>query len=169
MSVFHAVMLRFSGRIALPYLTAYAVSKYGVAAFSDALRREMLPWGVRVSVIEAGAHKTKLLSGDNLAEQWKSEWNDLSPELKKEYGEDGLQKGNLYENIKSQKRRYTARAPAPLPLSLFQSFSAPAPRHLNLVIFLFHDRFEIHEAFRHCNLATHIQSGQRRRPRSYVT
>lgn len=81
------------GRIALPYLTAYTVSKYGVAAFSDALRREMLPWGVRVSVIEAGAHKTKLLSGDNLAEQWKSEWNDLSPELKKEYGEDGLQKG----------------------------------------------------------------------------
>ena len=75
-------------------MPAYAVSKYGVAAFSDALRREMLPWGVRVSIIEAGAYKTKLLTADSLAEQWRSEWNELSDELKQEYGEEGLQKGN---------------------------------------------------------------------------
>lgn len=83
----------FSGRIALPYLPAYAISKYGIVAFSDSLRRELLPWGVRVSIIEAGAYKTKLLSGDILAEQWQSLWNGLSEELKQEYGEEGLQKG----------------------------------------------------------------------------
>ena len=76
-------------------MTAYAISKYGVEAFSDALRREMFPWGVQVSLIEAGAHKTKLLTGDVLAEQWQAEWDELSDELKQEYGEEGLQKGNL--------------------------------------------------------------------------
>lgn len=83
------------GRIVLPYLPAYAVSKYGVAAFSDGLRREMHPWGVRVSIIEPGAYKTKLVSGDLLAEQWQSVWDELSDQLKQEYGEEGLQKGTL--------------------------------------------------------------------------
>ncbi|XP_029191633.2 short-chain dehydrogenase/reductase family 9C member 7-like [Acropora millepora] len=81
------------GRIVMPYLPAYSISKYGVAAFSDALRREMLPWGVRVSIIEAGAHRTKLLSGDILAKQWESQWNQLTDELKQEYGQEGLKKG----------------------------------------------------------------------------
>lgn len=84
------------GRIVLPYLSAYTISKYGVSAFSDALRREMFPWGVHVSIIEAGAHKTKLVSGDVLAEQWQSLWNGLSEEMKREYGgKEGLRRGNL--------------------------------------------------------------------------
>lgn len=83
------------GRIVLPYLSAYAVSKYGVAAFSDALRREMHPWGVRVSIIEPGAYKTKLVSGDLLAEQWQSVWDELGDQLKQECGEEGLEKGTL--------------------------------------------------------------------------
>ena len=79
----------------MPYLPAYCVSKYGIAAFSDALRREMHPWGVRVSIIEAGAHRTKLLSCDVLEKQWRSQWNELSDELKREYGQEGLQKGSF--------------------------------------------------------------------------
>lgn len=55
----------------------------------------MFPWGVQVSLIEAGAHRTKLLSGDVLAEQWQAEWDELSDELKQEYGQEGLHKGNL--------------------------------------------------------------------------
>jgi len=87
------------GRIVLPYLSAYTISKYGLSAFSDALRREMLPWGVHVSIIEAGAHKTKLVSGDILAEQWQSLWNGLSEEMKREYGgKEGLRRG--MENMK---------------------------------------------------------------------
>ena len=93
-------------------MPAYAVSKYGVAAFSDALRREMFPWGVRVSIIEAGAYKTKLLTADNLAEQWRSEWNELSDEVKQEYGEEGLQKGNykLQDNEKTAVKITRGRA-----------------------------------------------------------
>ena len=55
----------------------------------------MSPWGVHVSIIEAGAHKTKLVSGDILAEQWQSLWSGLSEEMKQEYGgKEGLQRGN---------------------------------------------------------------------------
>ncbi|XP_078358702.1 dehydrogenase/reductase SDR family member 9-like [Oculina patagonica] len=94
------------GRIALPYLHAYTISKYGVAAFSDALRREIHSWGVHVSIIEAGAHKTKLVSGDLLAEQLQSQWNGLSEQLKQEYGGDeglqrGLKKMKLFDTVTS--------------------------------------------------------------------
>lgn len=93
------------GRITLPYMTAYAISKYGVEAFSDALRRETRPWGVNVSIIEAGAHKTKLVSGDVLINQWQSMWDGLSEEMKQEYGQEGLQKGlvslKLFDSVAS--------------------------------------------------------------------
>jgi len=59
----------------------------------------MSPWGVHVSIIEAGAHKTKLVSGDILAEQWQSLWSGLSEEMKQEYGgNEGLQRGNLTDH-----------------------------------------------------------------------
>lgn len=55
----------------------------------------MYHWGVHVSIIEAGAHKTKLVNGDLLVEQLRSLWNGLTEELKQEYGgQEGLQKGN---------------------------------------------------------------------------
>lgn len=86
-------------------MTAYAISKYGVEAFSDALRRETRPWGVNVSIIEAGAHKTKLVSGDVLINQWQSMWDGLSEEMKQEYGQEGLQKGlvslKLFDSVAS--------------------------------------------------------------------
>jgi len=69
-------------------MSAYCVSKYGVEAFSDALRCEMSPWGVLVSVIEPGRFKTdisKLVVGSV-----KQLWQDLSPELKKDYGDKYL-------------------------------------------------------------------------------
>jgi NAD(P)-dependent dehydrogenase (short-subunit alcohol dehydrogenase family) len=43
------------GRIALPLVGPYAASKFGLEAVSDALRRELRPWGIHVSLIEPGA------------------------------------------------------------------------------------------------------------------
>ncbi len=42
------------GRITFPFFGAYHASKYAVEALSDALRAELHPLGVRVSVIEPG-------------------------------------------------------------------------------------------------------------------
>jgi NAD(P)-dependent dehydrogenase (short-subunit alcohol dehydrogenase family) len=53
-------MSSISGRIAAPLLGPYAMSKFALEAFSDALRRELEPSGIRVAVVEPGAIKTPI-------------------------------------------------------------------------------------------------------------
>ncbi|MBO9664081.1 SDR family NAD(P)-dependent oxidoreductase [Dokdonella sp.] len=49
-----------AGRIANPMGAAYSATKFGVVAFSEALRREVYQDGVRVSVVEPGVVETEL-------------------------------------------------------------------------------------------------------------
>ena len=49
-----------AGRFANPNAAAYAATKFGVVAFSEALRREVYKDNIRVSVIEPGAVATEL-------------------------------------------------------------------------------------------------------------
>ena len=49
-----------SGRIALPMMGAYAASKHAVEAISDAWRRELMLFGVDVSVVQAGPIRTPI-------------------------------------------------------------------------------------------------------------
>jgi NAD(P)-dependent dehydrogenase (short-subunit alcohol dehydrogenase family) len=44
-----------SGKLAVPFLGAYAASKFGLEGYSDALRREMMLFGIKVILIEPGA------------------------------------------------------------------------------------------------------------------
>ncbi|XP_020600573.1 short-chain dehydrogenase/reductase family 9C member 7-like [Orbicella faveolata] len=78
------------GRLTVPFYGAYCVTKYGVEAFSDALRREMQPWGIKVSMLEPGAFLTDLISPASLEQQLRQRWNALSDELKNDYGEEYL-------------------------------------------------------------------------------
>ncbi len=49
-----------SGRIALPFLSPYAASKFALEAMSDTLRVELRPWGIYVSIIEPGSITTPI-------------------------------------------------------------------------------------------------------------
>ncbi len=49
-----------SGRVALPFVGPYAASKHAVEALSDSLRRELLPYGIDVIVIEPGPIDTAI-------------------------------------------------------------------------------------------------------------
>jgi len=48
------------GRFSQPFVAPYVASKHAVEAISDALRIELRPWGIHVSLIEPGAVATPL-------------------------------------------------------------------------------------------------------------
>lgn len=49
-----------SGLVALPLMGPYAASKFALEALADALRVELLPFGVRVSLVEPGSVATPI-------------------------------------------------------------------------------------------------------------
>jgi NAD(P)-dependent dehydrogenase (short-subunit alcohol dehydrogenase family) len=48
------------GRMAVPFLAAYSMSKAAVSALCDSLRGELRPWGIHVALVEPGAIKTPI-------------------------------------------------------------------------------------------------------------
>jgi NAD(P)-dependent dehydrogenase (short-subunit alcohol dehydrogenase family) len=54
------------GLMSAPFAVAYAVSKYGVVAYSEALREELAPLGIGVSTLCPGPIVTNLPSSDKL-------------------------------------------------------------------------------------------------------
>ncbi|GGH87453.1 NAD(P)-dependent dehydrogenase (short-subunit alcohol dehydrogenase family) [Pullulanibacillus pueri] len=55
-------MSSISGQIGFPGLGPYATSKFAIEGFSESLRLEMQPYGIRVIVIEPGAFQTNIWS-----------------------------------------------------------------------------------------------------------
>jgi short-subunit dehydrogenase len=55
-------MCSMAGLVAAPTYTIYAASKHAVHGFSEALRREVKPWGIDVSMIYPGGVKTEFQS-----------------------------------------------------------------------------------------------------------
>lgn len=52
-------MCSMAGLVATPTYTIYAASKHAVHGFSEALRREVKPWGIHVSMLYPGGVKTE--------------------------------------------------------------------------------------------------------------
>lgn len=52
-------MASVAGLVAMPTYSVYAACKFAVRGFSEALRREVAPWGIRVSVIYPGGVATE--------------------------------------------------------------------------------------------------------------
>ena len=99
---FYALLISFfncipTGLISSNFYGPYSVSKYGVEAFSDALRREMLPWGIKVCILEPGSFLTNICAPDMFERQLREGQNKLTDELKDEYGEEYLDRSmNIY-------------------------------------------------------------------------
>ncbi|XP_064233322.1 retinol dehydrogenase 16 isoform X2 [Aotus nancymaae] len=74
------------GRVSL-FGGGYCISKYGVEAFSDSLRRELSYFGVKVAMIEPGYFKTAVTSKERFLKSFLEIWDRASPEVKQIYGE----------------------------------------------------------------------------------
>jgi NAD(P)-dependent dehydrogenase (short-subunit alcohol dehydrogenase family) len=72
------------GRVALPLMSPYAASKFGLEAVSDSLRRELRHLGVQVSVVEPGGVKTPIWrKGNSAADEM---MGSAPPEAERLYG-----------------------------------------------------------------------------------
>ncbi|XP_038936441.1 short-chain dehydrogenase/reductase family 9C member 7 isoform X2 [Rattus norvegicus] len=69
----------------------YCVSKFGVEAFSDSIRRELHFFGVKVSIIEPGNYKTSILGQEALQSRMRKLWDRLPQETRDSYGEEYFQ------------------------------------------------------------------------------
>ena len=57
----------------------------------------MLPWGIKVCILEPGSFSTNICAPDMFERQLREGWNKLTDELKDEYGEEYLDRSmNIY-------------------------------------------------------------------------
>ncbi|KAK6166793.1 hypothetical protein SNE40_023413 [Patella caerulea] len=111
------------GRIAL-IPTPYCVSKYGVEAFSDSLRRELYHQGIKVSILEPGYFNTEILNPKKLYERFLDSFNKGDPEFREYYGQEFIDQtktffdklpetssNNLFQVIDAYEHAITARYP----------------------------------------------------------
>jgi NAD(P)-dependent dehydrogenase (short-subunit alcohol dehydrogenase family) len=74
-----------SGRFASPFLGPYSASKFALEALSDALRVELRPWGIHVSIIEPGVIATPIWKKSLAAAD--EAMTEMPPAVEELYGE----------------------------------------------------------------------------------
>ncbi len=77
----------FAGRIGLPYFSPYVSSKFALEGFTESLRREMRPFGVKTVILEPGAVATPIWNNS-----WKRIKKELLPKVNERY-KKGYQSG----------------------------------------------------------------------------
>lgn len=62
-----------AGHIGTPGWASYNASKWGLRGFSESLRKELIPWNIRVSVLSPGVVESDW--GENMPEEWQKRRN----------------------------------------------------------------------------------------------
>ena len=119
-------MSSIGGRVALPMVAPYAASKFALEGLSDALRRELRPWGMHVAVIEPGAVATPIW--DKGVEAAEALDRDAPPEVRERYGE-------VIDKIReeSEKNRTAGVPPQEVAEAVAHALTAPKPKTRYLV------------------------------------
>ncbi len=95
------LMGSIGGRSALPFLGAYAMSKFALEAMADVLRVELAPWGLQVAIVEPATIATAM-------------WTKPQPVLEEAPPEAGERYGERAERFRrlAAKRSSSAGVPA---------------------------------------------------------
>lgn len=124
------------GKRAVPFITAYAASKFALEGYSEGLRRELMPFGVDVIVIGPGAVKTAIWDKGLAFDQKRYANSVYAPALAKftaavgqqaAGGLDARKVGELVWRVMTEKTPKTRYAIVPnwLTDSLLPSFFSP--------------------------------------------
>ncbi|XP_072435636.1 retinol dehydrogenase 7-like [Chiloscyllium punctatum] len=70
----------------------YCISKFGVEAFNDGLRRDLSHFGVKVLCVEPGFFKTNITNLNMITKSLEAIWLRLPQDVKDDYGADYLDK-----------------------------------------------------------------------------
>jgi len=74
-----------AGRATMPFMGPYSASKFALEALTDAMRMELQPWGIHVSIVEPGAIESRIWEkAGRSADEMEAA---ASPEAKAHYGE----------------------------------------------------------------------------------
>jgi NAD(P)-dependent dehydrogenase (short-subunit alcohol dehydrogenase family) len=115
------------GRLALPLVGAYAASKFALEGISDSLRRELVPHGVDVILIEPGGVKTPIWrKGNETADEIQA---GLPPEAEQLYGP-------MVEALRRESNRIAEQSgiePREVALVIGKALSTDKPRTRYLV------------------------------------
>jgi len=111
------------GRSALPFLGAYAASKFALEAITDSLRVELAPFGIQVSIVEPGTIATPMWTKPQRAVQ------EMPPQVAELYG-------NRIEKFRSLAQRRSSGkgvAPEEVAKAIEHALTATTPKTRYLV------------------------------------
>ena len=88
-----------NGKLSFPYSSFYSASKFALEALSDALRAELQPWDISVSVVEPGITRTDIRSQGVLS--WTERRGSLDPDEGALYERTYISLRNLFPQVDS--------------------------------------------------------------------
>jgi NAD(P)-dependent dehydrogenase (short-subunit alcohol dehydrogenase family) len=111
------------GRSALPFLGAYAMSKFALEAMADALRVELAPFGMHVSIVEPGTIATAIWTKPQRA------IDEFPPEAAELYGE----RVEKFRRLAAKRASTGAVPPDEVAKVVEHALTAPSPKARYLV------------------------------------
>ena len=114
------------GRIASPFLSPYAASKFAIEAVGESLRRELKPWDIDVVVIEPGSIATEIW--DKAAETADDRIGQMSPSARRLYGKQMTRYGEVIQETASR-----GIPPSKVAKVIHKAIRLDRPKHRYLV------------------------------------
>ncbi|CAG2104413.1 unnamed protein product [Medioppia subpectinata] len=75
-----------AGRIPMPGISSYSMSKFAVRAFSECLRNEVKQFDINVSVIEPSVYSTGLTDYNLWIDDFQTKWKETPEDVRRDYG-----------------------------------------------------------------------------------
>ena len=117
------LMGSIGGRSALPFLGAYAMSKFALEAMADALRVELAPFGMHVAIVEPGTIATAIWTKPQRA------IDEFPPEAAALYGE----RVEKFRRLASERAADGAVPPADVAKAVEHALTSSRPKARYLV------------------------------------